>query len=249
MMAISVENLPSTTTTAATTTAKVSVPASLTSSTSSTAASSRRESTEGCNDHKHEWTEYWENSAMKHCRSGPAVALQELLEDLRWLLPKGRCLVAGCGDGQDAVYLAKRGVTCVAIDFCEPAIAKAQKLLLESSDTVPAGKLTFSVQDFFTLIPPVRFTMAYECGLFSAIHPLQRQRWAETYARLIVPQGTLILLLCPLIHRSLAPPYQVTMAECERHLKRYFVLVRVDPNCKCLEGQEGNEIMSVWKRL
>ncbi|KAJ2389027.1 hypothetical protein GGI05_003620, partial [Coemansia sp. RSA 2603] len=74
-------------------------------------------------------------------------------------------------------------------------------------------------------------------------------RWAETYARIIMPQGTLIVLLYPLIHRGGSPPYSVTMEECEHYLKRFFVLVRVDPNCRCIEGQEGNEIMSVWKRL
>ncbi|KAJ2293759.1 hypothetical protein IW139_004300, partial [Coemansia sp. RSA 353] len=81
--------------------------------------------------------------------------------------------------------------------------------------------------------------------LFSAIHPSQRQQWAETYARLIVPQGTLIVLLYPLIRRGQTPPYRVTMAECEVYLKRYFVLVRVDPNCRCTEGHEGNELMSL----
>ncbi|KAJ2656776.1 hypothetical protein IWW48_004854 [Coemansia sp. RSA 1200] len=201
------------------------------------------------NDHKQAWVEYWEHpDADKHNQQGPSVALRELLEDLRWLLPKGRCLVAGCGNGHDAVYLAKRGVTCVAIDFCDAAIERAQKLLA-SCDDLPAGKLTFAVQDFFAFSSPVRFTMAYEYGLFSAIHPSQRQRWAEIYARLIVPQGTLIVLLYPLIHRGRTPPYRVTMADCEKYLKHHFVLVRVDPNCRCIEGDEGNELMSVWKRL
>ncbi|KAJ2477340.1 hypothetical protein IWW56_004391 [Coemansia sp. RSA 2131] len=175
--------------------------------------------------HRREWEEYWAADSEEHDQNGPAEALRELLEDHRWLLPRGRCLVAGCGRGYDALYLAKRGHACVAVDFCDTAIAKAQKLL-DSADVLP-GKLT----------------------LFSAIHPSQRQQWAETYARLIVPQGTLIVLLYPLIRRGQTPPYRVTMAECEVYLKRYFVLVRVDPNCRCTEGQEGNELMSVWKRL
>ncbi|KAJ2549323.1 hypothetical protein IWW35_003798 [Coemansia sp. RSA 1878] len=197
--------------------------------------------------HRREWEEYWASDSEEHDQNGPAEALRQLLEDHRWLLPRGRCLVAGCGRGYDALYLAKRGHTCVAVDFCDTAIAKAQKLL-DSADVLP-GKLTFAVQDFLTLRPPLRFTLAYEYGLFSAIHPSQRQQWAETYARLIVPQGTLIVLLYPLIRRGQTPPYRVTMAECEVYLKRYFVLVRVDPNCRCTEGHEGNELMSVWKRL
>ncbi|KAJ2332289.1 hypothetical protein GGI00_002856 [Coemansia sp. RSA 2681] len=95
--------------------------------------------------------------------------------------------------------------------------------------------------------PLLRFTVAYE--LFSAIAPSQRQQWADAYARMIVPQGSLIVVLFPLINRGQSPPYQVTMAECEQYLKPYFVLLRVDANCRCVEGQEGNELMSVWKRL
>ncbi|KAJ2886272.1 hypothetical protein H4R27_000760 [Coemansia aciculifera] len=112
-----------------------------------------------------------------------------------------------------------------------------------------AGKLLFAVENFFTFKPLLRFTIAYEYGLFSAIAPSQRQQWADAYARMIVPQGSLIVVLFPLIHRGQSPPYQVTMAECEHYLKRYFVLLRVDPNCRCIEGQEGNELVSVWKRL
>ncbi|KAJ1857672.1 hypothetical protein LPJ73_002007 [Coemansia sp. RSA 2703] len=200
------------------------------------------------NTHKTDWDMFWVSENAEKHPSGPSVALCELLEDHRWLLPKGRCLVAGCGNGHDAVYLARRGVNCVGIDFCEAAIEKAQKLL-EQEGAASLGKLTFAVHDFLSFRPLLRFTLAYEHGLFSAIHPSQRQRWAETYARIIMPQGTLIVLLYPLIHRGGSPPYSVTMEECEHYLKRFFVLVRVDPNCRCIEGQEGNEIMSVWKRL
>ncbi|KAJ2443218.1 hypothetical protein GGF42_006709 [Coemansia sp. RSA 2424] len=181
--------------------------------------------------HKPEWDSYWANGGREYDQRGPSVALQELLEDHRWLLPRGRCLVAGCGSGYDALYLAKRGVPHVlGIDFCEPAIARAHK-------------------DFFAFKPLLRFTVAYEYGLFSAIAPSQRQQWADAYARMIVPQGSLIVVLFPLINRGQSPPYQVTMAECEQYLKPYFVLLRVDANCRCVEGQEGNELMSVWKRL
>ncbi|KAJ2747189.1 hypothetical protein GGI20_000710 [Coemansia sp. BCRC 34301] len=207
----------------------------------------------GCIDsgHKPEWDAYWATGGREYDQRGPSVALQELLEDHRWLLPRGRCLVAGCGSGHDALYLAKRGVAHVlGIDFCEPAIAKAHELL-EATGGASAlvGKLSFAVEDFITFKPSSRFTVAYEYGLFSAIAPSQRQQWADAYARMIVPQGSLVIVLFPLINRGQSPPYQVTMAECEQYLKPYFVLLRVDANCRCIEGQEGNELMSVWKRL
>ncbi|KAJ2894883.1 hypothetical protein GGI21_005225, partial [Coemansia aciculifera] len=116
--------------------------------------------------HKPEWDAYWANGGHEYDQRGPSVALQELLEDHRWLLPRGRCLVAGCGSGYDALYLAKRGVPHVlGIDFCEPAIARAQKLLEASGGaSVLPGKLTFAVEDFITFRPLLRFTVAYEYG-------------------------------------------------------------------------------------
>ncbi|KAJ2319357.1 hypothetical protein IWW52_002020, partial [Coemansia sp. RSA 2704] len=77
--------------------------------------------------HKREWEAYWAAGGIAHDQSGPAEALRELVEDHRWLLPRGRCLVAGCGRGYDALYLAQRGHACVAIDFCDAAVASAQK--------------------------------------------------------------------------------------------------------------------------
>ncbi|KAJ2162919.1 hypothetical protein GGF46_000302 [Coemansia sp. RSA 552] len=174
--------------------------------------------------HRRNWEKYWAAGGVEHDQGKPSIALRELLEDHRWLLPRGRCLLAGCGP-----------------------IAGAQKML-ETAGEQPT-RLTFAVQDFFTLRPPVRFTFAYEYGFFASIPPAQRQQWAETYARLIVPQGTLIVLLYPLVGRGGSLLQEVTMAECEEFLKRYFVLVRVDPNCQCPEGQEGHELMTVWKRL
>ncbi|KAJ2785766.1 hypothetical protein H4R18_000312 [Coemansia javaensis] len=187
------------------------------------------------------WDEYWASGARDADPVAPAEALRELLEDHRWLLPRGRCLVAGCGRGADALYLAGRGLACVAVDISEGA-------LLRAAGPLP-GRVTFAAQDLLSFRPAVRFTVAYECGLFSAIHPSQRAQWAAAYARLVAPQGSLIVLLCPLMRCDQSPSHLVTMAECEAHLKRYFVLVRVDSNCRCVEGQEGNELMSVWKRL
>ncbi|KAJ2843248.1 hypothetical protein J3B02_005324, partial [Coemansia erecta] len=112
---------------------------------------------------KANWDMYWSDENVEKHPDGPSVALRELLEEHRWLLPKGRCLLAGCGNGHDAVFLAKRGVPCVAIDFCSAAIEKAQKIS-EEAGISSFGNLTFAVQDFFTFQPTMRFTVAYERG-------------------------------------------------------------------------------------
>ncbi|KAJ1966238.1 hypothetical protein GGI12_000200 [Dipsacomyces acuminosporus] len=176
------------------------------------------------------WEEYWTNGGKEYEQGEPSVALKELLEVHGWLLPRGRCLIAGCGRGHDVLYMAQRGYKSTGIDVSSTAITEAQKLLEATKDSELIEKADFAAQDFFTFKPDVRFTTAFEYGLFSAIHPSQRQLWAETYARLIAPQGSLIVLLYPMIQRGQSPPFRVTMAECESVLKRHFMLVRVDSN-------------------
>ncbi|KAJ1954368.1 hypothetical protein EC988_002475 [Linderina pennispora] len=194
------------------------------------------------------WEDYWANDGMLWDQGAPCLALRELLEEHGWLIPKGRCLVAGCGRGHDVLYMAGRGIECTGVDICQGAIAAARKQLA-ANETKLKAKASFITEDFLNYTTTLRFTIAFEYGLFSAIHPSQRQKWAEAYARLVSPQGMLIVLLAPLIQRGSPPPYVVTMAECERYLKKYFMLVRVDPNCKCLDGHEGNELICIWKRL
>ncbi|KAJ2420038.1 hypothetical protein GGF41_004408, partial [Coemansia sp. RSA 2531] len=100
--------------------------------------------------HKLEWDAYWANGGREYDQRGPSVALQELLEVHRWMLPRGRCLVAGCGSGYDALYLAKRGF---------PHLVEAA-----GGASALAGKLSFAVENFFTFKPLLRFTIAYEYG-------------------------------------------------------------------------------------
>lgn len=115
-------------------------------------------------DYKRRWELYWasdDSNKQAMTQTGPSLALQELLEDHRWLLPRGRCLVSGCGSGHDALYLAQRGVLSVlGIDFCEQAIAKAQK----QQQLSDYANVLFVADNFFFLTAATRFTVAFEFG-------------------------------------------------------------------------------------
>ncbi|ORX70470.1 hypothetical protein DL89DRAFT_321958 [Linderina pennispora] len=147
------------------------------------------------------WEDYWANDGMLWDQGAPCLALRELLEEHGWLIPKGRCLVAG--------LRPRPRRPCTGVDICQGAIAAARKQLA-ANETKLKAKASFITEDFLNYTTTLRFTIAFEYGLFSAIHPSQRQKWAEAYARLVSPQGMLIVLLAPLIQRGSPPPYVVT---------------------------------------
>lgn len=81
--------------------------------------------------------ELWEQEfSVKRCipsstRDEPAKALLQFSEMLNLVGPV-RVLDAGCGNGRNAVYLAKRGCKVTALDFSDSAIRETQRRVTES---------------------------------------------------------------------------------------------------------------------
>ena len=76
--------------------------------------------------------EFWEQEfAVKHSipsstREEPAKALL-LFSDVLTLREPMKVLDAGCGNGRNAVYLAKRGCEVTALDFADSAIKETRR--------------------------------------------------------------------------------------------------------------------------
>lgn len=74
------------------------------------------------------------------------------LVDVVSRLPPGRVLEVGCGEGADAIWLARQGWDVTALDISEVAVARAR---------AAAGELpiTWVVADLATAPPPGRFDL------------------------------------------------------------------------------------------
>lgn len=67
----------------------------------------------------------------------------------------GRALDAGCGEGQDVVFLAEQGYSVTGLDFIASGLTKARRLLEESGQTATLRQVdlgTYAFEEAYDLI-------------------------------------------------------------------------------------------------
>lgn len=102
----------------------------------------------------------------------------------------GSVLDAGCGTGQNALYLAARGHEVVGVDFAAAAIERAR-----SAGRDRGVAATFMVFDALRLADLARtFDTALDIGLFHSLPPADRAAYAASLAAAVGPGGRCLLL-------------------------------------------------------
>jgi SAM-dependent methyltransferase len=98
-------------------------------------------------------------------------------------------LDAGCGTGENALFLAGRGHRVTGIDFVEEAIRRARLKAAERSLSVE-----FLVKDAMTLGEwGRRFASVIDSGLFHVFSDDDRRRYVQGLTRVVDPGGRLFL--------------------------------------------------------
>jgi cyclopropane fatty-acyl-phospholipid synthase-like methyltransferase len=99
-------------------------------------------------------------------------------------------LDAGCGTGENALFLAGRGHRVVGIDFVEEAIRRA---LAKAAARGLAAE--FLVKDATALGEwGERFASVIDCGLFHVFSDADRRRYVRGLAKVLEPGGRLFLM-------------------------------------------------------
>ena len=99
-------------------------------------------------------------------------------------------LDAGCGTGENALFLAARGHRVTGIDFVKEAIERARRKAVERSLSVE-----FLVKDAITLDAwSERFAGVIDCGLFHVFSDDDRQRYVRGLAHVVQPGGRVFLM-------------------------------------------------------
>ncbi|OLY83467.1 putative thiol methyltransferase 2 [Smittium mucronatum] len=187
---------------------------------------------------------YWDIGKMQ-------VALKELIEENKFPLPKGNCLVPGCGRGYDAIFFAQQGFKTIGLDVSVSA-RNAAISLAKQHDILP-GLLEFVTDDFYTFEPPASlFQVAYDYTFLSIIKPKDRHLWGQRYAELISPGGYLITLIFPIdfgADDGNIPPFKLNIKMCHEALDMNFTLVYEDTDPPKDPERDSACIMAIWKRV
>ncbi|UGT55712.1 class I SAM-dependent methyltransferase [Nocardia asteroides] len=120
----------------------------------------------------------------------------------------GPVLDAGCGTGDNGLYLASRGLPVVGVDVAETAVAianrRAAALGLDA---------TFTVGDALDLRPLGRaFRTVLDCGLFHTFDATERRAYVASLAGVVEP-GATVHILCFSDAGPAPGPHPVSRAE------------------------------------
>ncbi len=100
-------------------------------------------------------------------------------------LPQGRALEFGCGNGRNAVFMARHGLDVVAVDFSEQAIGWA-------AERVRAANVNVELRcesALETPLKPASFDLVYDSGCFHHLAPHRRLQYVERVCSTLKPGG------------------------------------------------------------
>lgn len=102
-------------------------------------------------------------------------------------VPRGRALDIGCGNGRNAIYLARQGFQVDAIDLSSSAISWAQ------DQVEHAGvKVNLACGSIFAMgVPANTYSLVYDSGCFHHIAPHRRNQYVQLIAGALTPGGAL----------------------------------------------------------
>jgi len=113
-----------------------------------------------------------------------------------------RALDLGCGEGADAIWLAERGWTVVAVDVSTTALSRA-RAAAESRGI--ADRIDFQQHDLTAGFPPGNFDLVSAQFLHSTVE-MDRTALLRSAAAVVAPGGTFLI-----VDHAAAPPWASKM--------------------------------------
>ncbi|ROR95895.1 methyltransferase family protein [Salana multivorans] len=107
-------------------------------------------------------------------------------------LPPGRALDLGCGEGGDAVWLARNGWTVTGVDLSPTAIARGRAAA--SAAGLGEGELRLEAADLATWRAPGEYDLVCASFLQSWPVPIPREDILRRATGFVAPGGRLLLL-------------------------------------------------------
>jgi SAM-dependent methyltransferase len=137
----------------------------------------------------HETKEHWEQHYGERDRVWSGRVNVQFADVAGGLAP-GNALDLGCGEGADAVWLAERGWTVIAVDISETALGRAREA---ASARGVADRIEFLQRDLSEGLPDGQFDLISSQFLHSKVH-LDRQTILLNAAAALRPGGLLVIV-------------------------------------------------------
>lgn len=161
-------------------------------------------------------------------------------------LPRGRALEVGCGEGADALWLARKGYTVTAVDFSDVALSRAAEHAAEAGADI-AARVTFEQHDVTTWTPPQG---SFDLVTVHYLHMPSATR-APIYRRLaeaVAPGGHLLVVghhssdLKTGIKRPPNADLLFTAAQAAEEAGAGFVWLTQEDRPRTVKDSEGREV-------
>ncbi|WP_326590862.1 SAM-dependent methyltransferase [Streptomyces sp. NBC_01294] len=133
--------------------------------------------------------EFWDGRYEESDRIWSGEANAMLVHEASGLAP-GRALDLGCGEGGDAVWLARRGWTVTGTDISGVALGRAAEHAAEAG---VADRVSFARHDLTESFPQGEFDLVSACFLHN-YGDFPRDVVLRTAAAAVAPGGTLLVV-------------------------------------------------------
>lgn len=134
---------------------------------------------------------FWNDRYLSASRVWSGDPNPQLVAEAAGLVP-GRALDAGCGEGADALWLARRGWDVVACDISPVALERADRHARET-DGSAADRIEWRHADLIKSPPePAAFDLV--SAQFMQLLPAERARMFGALAGAVKPGGTLLIV-------------------------------------------------------
>jgi len=153
---------------------------------------------------------------------------------------RGAVLDAGCGTGENALFLADLGFEVTGIDSAGAAIRKAKEK--SSERRVPAVFLEWDALELSKL--GKRFDTVIDCGLFHVFSDEERTLYVEGLRSVLVPGGSLRMLCFSEMEPGDWGPRRVTQHEIREAFVRGWMVDSIRE--ACFETNLGAEGCRGW---
>jgi ubiquinone/menaquinone biosynthesis C-methylase UbiE len=134
----------------------------------------------------------------------------------------GRILDAGCGTGENAIFLAAKGSDVVGIDFTPRAIEIAQVKAFERD--VDVEFLVGDVLELDYYFREAAFDAVLDSGLFHTLTDEERPLYVEQVARVLRPRGSYFMLSFSVKQPGMTGPRRMSVSEINESFQERFHL-------------------------